>query len=98
MSQPRHPYEMPRDPFHEPWEQEAHCTTTDPEVWFPEKGYSARKIRQFCANCPVIRECARKALDNDEHYGWWAGINADGKCGRAETKAMWRAISEGVAA
>lgn len=99
MSQPRHPFEMLALFRPEEWELEASCSTSDPDSWFPEKSgtHPQREVRRICGSCPVIRQCARKAIANDEQFGYWAGVNASGRR-RGETIAMWRAISEGVAA
>jgi hypothetical protein len=59
----------------EPWMQEGLCAQTDPEAFFPEKGGSTRAAKAICAGCPVIDECLRYALDNDERFGIWGGLS-----------------------
>jgi WhiB family transcriptional regulator, redox-sensing transcriptional regulator len=56
------------------WMAEAVCASADPEQWFPEKGVSAHQAKRICATCPVIDECLRFALDNDE-IGVWGGTS-----------------------
>lgn len=67
----------------------AACTTTDPEIWFPEKGGSTKLARTLCRGgeyhgkrippCPVRAACLQGALDLPStvtHYGTWAGHTA----------------------
>jgi len=57
----------------EPWAQDALCAQTDPEQFFPEKGYSAGPAKDVCNGCPVIADCLDYALRNGERYGVWGG-------------------------
>lgn len=99
MSQPRHPFEMLQDLIDDDWDRDALCAQADPDKWFPEGrgNYFLRDIRAICVTCPVIRQCAQRALAGNEEHGMWAGWNA-GSHERERTLAAWRAISEGVAA
>jgi len=67
----------------------AACATTDPEIWFPEKGGSTKLARTICRGgeyhgryippCPVRAACLTGALDLPStitHYGTWAGHTA----------------------
>lgn len=47
------------------------CGQTDPDLWFPEKGGSAKQARKLCFTCPLLLPCARWAVENDETFGVW---------------------------
>lgn len=57
----------------------ANCTSTDPEVFFLEKGkgngYQADMARAICKDCPVRIACLQFALDNKFNYGIWGGLS-----------------------
>lgn len=55
------------------WRAGALCAQTDPEVFFPDEGGSAREARAVCARCPVTAECLQWALEHDERFGIWGG-------------------------
>jgi WhiB family redox-sensing transcriptional regulator len=57
------------------WIAGAVCAQTDPEVFHPDKGLSARDARQVCVGCPVRVECLAYAMDNDERFGVWGGLS-----------------------
>lgn len=69
--------ELPR-PAH--WDRSAACRETDPDVFFPEgeedevleKTAAARAV---CNSCPVAHPCLVDALDRDERYGVWGGLD-----------------------
>ena len=56
------------------WRKDALCAETDPEVFFPEKGGSARWAKSICAVCDVREQCLAEALVNGERYGIWGGV------------------------
>lgn len=57
------------------------CATTDPEIFFPEKGakghslYIVRAARRMCAGCPYKEPCLAWAVEHDE-MGIWGGTTA----------------------
>lgn len=55
------------------WHLDALCAQVDPEIFFPEKGYSAASARSICARCEVKDRCLAEALDNKERFGVWGG-------------------------
>lgn len=57
------------------WQDEAVCRTTDPEIFFPDKGESTREGKKVCARCPVKAECLEHALANEERFGVWGGLS-----------------------
>lgn len=58
----------------EPWMADALCAQTDPEVFFPELGGSAREAKKVCAQCPVLARCRSYALEHQEK-GIWGGTS-----------------------
>lgn len=54
---------------------QALCASTDPELYFPDKGERAKadQAKASCALCPVQEQCLRWALRNNERYGVWGG-------------------------
>ena len=57
------------------WMDRALCAQTDPEVFFPDKGGSARLARLICRRCEVRLECLAHALAAGERYGVWGGLS-----------------------
>ncbi len=61
-------------PFNdEPWAEDALCTETDPELFFPEKGSTPHRAKKICLGCAVRIECRDYALRNREPFGVWGG-------------------------
>jgi len=60
-----------------PWTARASCADTDPAFFFPPQGHPATRARQICARCPVRDDCLSYALDADEKYGIWGGLDPD---------------------
>jgi len=57
------------------WREEAACTQTDPEVFFPLPGASAAPAQRICAECPVRTECLTDALHRrDVAFGVRGGL------------------------
>jgi len=57
------------------WQDQALCSQTDPEAFFPEKGGSTREAKRVCRSCEVRAECLEYALDHDEAFGIWGGMS-----------------------
>lgn len=60
------------------WRRQALCGKAKrPDVMFPPPTdiIRVRMAKQWCANCPVIGDCARSALANREAYGVWGGLD-----------------------
>lgn len=69
-------HEPPVPPFDaRPWLEQALCTQTDPEVFFPEQGSSNRAAKATCSRCPVREQCLDYALTNHELHGIWGGLS-----------------------
>lgn len=57
------------------WMADAVCATTDPEIFYPEKGGSTKEAKRVCRNCPVIEQCLQYALERDERFGIFGGCS-----------------------
>ncbi|MCG5460815.1 WhiB family transcriptional regulator [Micromonospora sp. MED01] len=66
------------------WQEQALCTQTDPEVFYPEKGGTVEPAKKVCRNCDVQAECLEYALNRDERFGVWGGLSEKER--RAEAK------------
>lgn len=57
------------------------CATTDPEIFFPEKGargqdqYTVNSARKICGSCEYKTECLAWAVEHNE-MGIWGGMTA----------------------
>jgi len=57
------------------WKMEAACLDADPEMFFPEDGYSIREARAICARCPVQEQCLEYAMKHSMEFGVWGGLS-----------------------
>jgi WhiB family transcriptional regulator, redox-sensing transcriptional regulator len=56
------------------WRDSALCAETAPDLFFPEKGESARAAKRICARCEVVDACLAYALARGESVGVWGGL------------------------
>jgi len=56
------------------WRQLAACRGTDLDVFFPERGETARPAQQVYTACPVRQPCLEYALSNRITHGIWGGL------------------------
>ena len=54
------------------WTPAAKCAGTE-DIFFVD-GPDQRRVRGFCRNCPVQRECLAEALDARMEWGVWGGM------------------------
>ena len=73
------------------WKDDAVCSSTDPELFFPEKGGPTRSAKRVCLSCPVKNECLEYALDHNERFGIW------GAHSERERRAINKARGEAAA-
>ena len=59
------------------WAELALCAQTDPEVFFPPIGAHGHEAKAVCSRCPVAAECLLDALERNEPYGIWGGLNVN---------------------
>lgn len=65
------------------WYDNAACRNKDPRIFFPEQGCISRfgkdicngNAEQFIDPCPVRTQCLAWALDTNEEYGVWGGMD-----------------------
>lgn len=55
------------------WQEQAICSQTDPDSFYPELGASSEPAKAICYRCDVRTECLEYALDNNEIHGIWGG-------------------------
>lgn len=58
------------------WEDMAACSdyTWSPDVFFRDKDQRSIEIaKSICRRCPVVEQCLKSALENNEIYGVWGG-------------------------
>jgi hypothetical protein len=60
-----------------PWAARALCAQADPEIFFPPAGDPGTEAKKICARCPVRQDCLAYALDADERFGIWGGLDPD---------------------
>lgn len=51
------------------------CFTEDPELWHSNRRTDQDEAKRLCGQCPVRHECLTWALDNDEEWGIWGGLD-----------------------
>ena len=59
------------------WRRYALCIgrhDEDPTFFFPEKGSSTVRVKEFCAECPVKSDCILHAITVNERFGIWGGM------------------------
>ncbi|MFJ7306079.1 WhiB family transcriptional regulator [Streptomyces sp. NPDC099088] len=62
------------------WQARAACASplVSPEIFFPPAWPAprdwARQAKAVCAGCPVMRQCLRAALMQEEKAGVWGGM------------------------
>lgn len=62
----------PNDPQ---WREQARCTETDSEAFFPPPGVNPTAALSICAQCPVRTDCLTDALARrDISYGVLGGL------------------------
>lgn len=57
------------------WHLDAACRGMNPDLFFPERGGSARRAKAVCASCPVQADCLEWALDIGARFGIWGGLS-----------------------
>ena len=59
----------------ETWRPDAACRSTDPDLFFPERGASTKEAKAVCRGCVVREDCLEYALANGEKFGIWGGLS-----------------------
>lgn len=68
------------DSHHEldkPWKEYAKCNIQKVKVdlFFPITAAGVVIACEYCMDCPVKKECKQYAIDNQEMYGVWGGVD-----------------------
>lgn len=56
----------------EPWEQDANCRGSDPNIFFSARGKQHTQSREVCAECRVAPQCKEFAVRTNQVFGYWA--------------------------
>lgn len=80
-----------------PWAKDGACAGEDPELFFPLKNDPGDTARQVCARCGVREECLAYALDADEKFGIWGGLDENQRRALRRKQAKRRSREKGVA-
>ena len=83
---------------HETWHLRAACRGPEAALFFPpafperREAREAReaKAKEFCAHCPVRRQCLDFAVRVREPHGIWGGLT------EAERRPLWPANPESM--
>lgn len=57
------------------WRTMANCLGIGPDMFFIERGESAREAKEVCRGCVVRKDCLEYALANFEQFGIWGGMS-----------------------
>lgn len=59
-----------------PYLPQASCATADPEAFFLDGAptLESRLAQKICSTCPEQVPCLQWALDTNEEYGIWGGV------------------------
>lgn len=67
------PVPLPKPDSDDSWMAGGVCNSTDPEIFFPERGKSPAEAIRICQSCDVQERCLQWALAHNEQYGVWGG-------------------------
>src|SRR4030065_1737638 len=57
------------------WQDDANCRGANADLFFPERGASARTAKAICRECQVRAECLEFAIVTGEKFGIWGGMS-----------------------
>ena len=60
----------------EPWEKDANCRGSDPNIFFTARGAQHTQARDICSDCKTAVECREFAVRTNQAFGYW-GSTAD---------------------
>lgn len=64
------------------------CAEVGGDEWFPEKGEQALPAKAICRRCELRDPCLLGAVDRNEHFGVWGGINFSSSQMRAKARLV----------
>jgi WhiB family redox-sensing transcriptional regulator len=59
------------------WRADALCAQVDGDLFFRPPNSNAdwaNQAKRICAECPVIYECLRYAINTNQEHGVWGGL------------------------
>jgi WhiB family redox-sensing transcriptional regulator len=59
----------------EVWMEQAACRSSDPNVFYPNRGDSTEPAKAICRDCPVRQDCLDHAIDQRETQGVWGSMS-----------------------
>ena len=59
------------------WKDQAACSGTDTEIFYPANSDEEAEALSICATCPVRAQCLDYAIRNRETYGIWGGATPE---------------------
>jgi WhiB family redox-sensing transcriptional regulator len=59
------------------WTDQAACSGTDTEIFYPSSHEEEAEALSICATCPVRAQCLDYAIRNRETYGIWGGATPE---------------------
>jgi len=57
------------------WLDDAVCSQTDPEAFFPGEGGSNAVAKKICLACPVMLACRTWAVKTGQEHGIWGAMS-----------------------
>lgn len=64
--------------FHTPppgeWRFDGACRGMEKSLFYPPTGHRPTQALVICRGCPVRKECAEYALEQNQHWGVWGGL------------------------
>ena len=73
------------------WHDFGNCLGADPDLFFPERGASAKEAKEVCRGCVVRDDCLEYALQNSEKFGVWGGMDEAERRSIRRQRALERA-------
>ena len=55
---------------------EGSCRVADPDLFYSANPGDIRRAKRVCYDCPVLLECSRYAITNEE-WGVWGGLTEE---------------------
>src|SRR4051812_29825276 len=56
------------------WADLGSCVSSDPDIFFPERGENTSYARSECRGCPVRHQCLDYAMTTGQKFGIWGGM------------------------
>jgi WhiB family redox-sensing transcriptional regulator len=75
------------------WQRSAACRGTGPRIFFPTGTPKLARVdeeqaKALCASCCVRLRCLAFAIEHDEGYGVWGGLNPEERRALAHNSAL----------